>query len=861
MPRPDVNFVTFTIDGREVSAPENAMLVDAAKYGDVEIPVFCYEPKLGQPVGACRMCLVEIEGIPKLQTGCSTPVKDGMVVHTQTARVHDAQRAVVEFLLINHPLDCPVCDKGGECPLQDITYGWGPGTSRFIEPKRHFRKPLELSPLIAIDRERCILCYRCVRFSQEVSEDYQLVLSERGAHSYVGTFDGHPYVAPFSGNIIELCPVGALTSTAYRFRARPWDIEGAGTICTYCPSQCNVELTVRDDRVMRVLARDHEEVDDGWLCDKGRFAYQSTHVDERITQPLVREGDVLMPSTWEKALGAAAAALKKAGPTAAALAGGDTTNEEAFLLQRLFREGLGSGRLAGSPARALAPELSRALADPALQATVPDLEFAHAVLVLDCDPVDDAPILDLRIRKGVRRNGVRLAVASARPGALDPNAETVLRYAPGAGEALLVGLDAAFGRDEGNLGGAATAAGSNAATVRDLATWLSGAGEHVVILYGERLLSGPRGSEAAQALLNLAARLGLAAHEGAGLLEIPSATNGRGIREAGFAATHGPGYAGVEGSPGEGDASVLYLLHADPVRTEPDRAAWEGALAKATSVIAHASTLSDSLREHADVVFPAEAYAEKEGTLVHPDGRVQRLRPAIGRPGSLGAGVRPGWQVIADVAERAGTDLGVLAGPMASAQLFDAVPFYAGLTLDAIGGRGVRWPASGAAGALGATPWELTTLSVPPLTGAAQDGALRLGTWRSLWAGPEVDLSPALQFIRPRQVVELSPVDADKLGVRDGDEVEVGSNGTRVRGAARLRAAMPGGSVFLVEGTQDEPANLLTEPLVAVRRVGDDAERAPAEPAIVTPAGEGYAEAPPSAPLDIPPTDPHGGAA
>ena len=267
------------------------MLVDAAKYGDVEIPVFCYEPKLGQPVGACRMCLVEIEGIPKLQTGCSTPVKDGMVVHTQTERVHAAQRAVVEFLLINHPLDCPVCDKGGECPLQDITYGWGPGTSRFIEPKRHFRKPLELSPLIAIDRERCILCYRCVRFSQEISEDYQLILSERGAHSYVSTFDGHPYVAPFSGNIIELCPVGALTSTAYRFRARPWDIEGAGTICTYCPAQCNVELTVRDDRVMRVLAREHDEVDDGWLCDKGRFAYQATHVDERITQPLVREGD------------------------------------------------------------------------------------------------------------------------------------------------------------------------------------------------------------------------------------------------------------------------------------------------------------------------------------------------------------------------------------------------------------------------------------------------------------------------------------------------------------------------------------------------------------------------------------------
>ena len=230
------------------------------------------------------MCLVEIEGIPKLQTSCSTPVKDGMVVHTQTDRVHSAQNAIVEFLLVNHPLDCPVCDKGGECPLQDITFGWGLGRSRFIEPKRHFEKPLALSPLIAIDRERCILCYRCVRFSQEISEDYQLIFTERGAHTFVGTFDGHPYVAPFSGNIIELCPVGALTSQAYRFRARPWDIEGAGGICTLCPSQCNVEFTVRDEKVERVRSRDatgaatgggpvgNPDVDDGWLCDKGRFA-------------------------------------------------------------------------------------------------------------------------------------------------------------------------------------------------------------------------------------------------------------------------------------------------------------------------------------------------------------------------------------------------------------------------------------------------------------------------------------------------------------------------------------------------------------------------------------------------------------
>ena len=410
MPRAQPQMITFTIDGREVRAPENMMLADAAKLGDVEIPVFCYEPKLGQPVGACRMCLVEIEGIPKLQTGCSTPVKDGMVVYTESERVKTAQQSVVEFLLINHPLDCPVCDKGGECPLQDITFGWGGGLSRFVEPKRHFVKPLELSPLIAIDRERCILCYRCVRFSQELSEDYQLVLLERGAHSYVSTFDGHPYVAPFSGNIVELCPVGALTSRAYRFRARPWDIEGAGSVCTLCPAQCNVTVTVRDERALRVLARDHAEVDDGWLCDKGRFAYQSFHVDERVTAPMVRDGGQLRAVSWERALAEAAAGLGRAGAHTGAIVAGATTNEEGLLLARLLREALGSPHLDSRRAGTLPLELQRALGDPRLQAKVTDLEFAHAVLVLDAEPVNDAPILDLRLRSEERRVGKECAL-------------------------------------------------------------------------------------------------------------------------------------------------------------------------------------------------------------------------------------------------------------------------------------------------------------------------------------------------------------------------------------------------------------------------------------------------------------------
>jgi NADH-quinone oxidoreductase subunit G len=804
--------VTFTIDGLEVSAPQNSMLVDAAKHGDVEIPVFCYEPKLGAPVGACRMCLVEIEGIPKLQTGCSTPVKDGMVVHTQTARVKQAQEAVVEFLLINHPLDCPVCDKGGECPLQDISFGWGGGRSRFIEPKRHFQKPLALSPLIAIDRERCILCYRCVRFSQEISEDYQLVLQDRGAHSFVATFDGHPYVAPFSGNIVELCPVGALTSQPYRFRARPWDIEQAGSVCTMCPSQCNVSFTVRDERVLRVMARDNVEVDDGWLCDKGRFAYQSVHVDERITEPLVRDGGVLRSVSWERALAEAARALGRAKGRVGAIAGGETTNEEGFLLQRLMREGLESADIDSRPGGTLPLELHRALAAPGAGATVADLEFAHTVLVLDTEPVDDMPIVDLRLRKGVRRRGVKLVVATSRPSSLDPNARASVRFAPGAGEALLRSL-VAVGDEADRL---ATDAGADAGAVRDLARLLRDGGEDVVILFGERLISGPRGTHAAHALLDLARNLNLIGRPGAGLLCVPYGTNGRGLAEAGMLPNAGPGFAAlghdgrdaaaIAAAAARGDLTALYLLHSDPVVDLPGRAAWEAALGRATTVVAHAQFLTDGLREHATVIFPAESYAEKEGTITHPDGRIQRLRPAIGHPGAT----RSEWSVIADVARRVGLDLGVLTGAMATAQLTAAVPFYAGLTLDEIGGRGVRWQGREAAAGFPAAEPEPPAFEAAP--GAAPvNGRLRLGTFRSIWNAPEVKVSPALKFLHPKLRLEMAPADAQRLELFEGEQVVVGADGQTVHATVIVRDAMPEGSVFL-------ETNALDGPLVEVRR-------------------------------------------
>ncbi len=839
MPRPEPNIIQLTIDGREVRAPDGMMLVDAAKQGNIEIPYFCYEPKLGAPVGACRMCLVEIEGIPKLQTSCSTPVKDGMVVHTQTDRVHHAQNAIVEFLLVNHPLDCPVCDKGGECPLQDITFGWGLGWSRFIEPKRHFEKPLALSPLVAIDRERCILCYRCVRFSQEISEDYQLIFTERGAHTFVGTFDGHPYVAPFSGNIVELCPVGALTSQPYRFRARPWDIEGAAGICTLCPSQCNVEFTVRDEKVVRVRSRDatgaatgggpggNPDVDDGWLCDKGRFAYQAIHVDERITQPLVRDGGSLRAVSWDRALEVAAGLARHRGAVGA-LVGGQATNEEGFLIARLMREELQSFDVDSRDGERLSPDLLRALAAPSRQATVVDLEFAHTILMVGCEPLDDAPIFDLRIRKGVRRQGVKLAIATSRPSALDPNATLSVRIPPGGEAEFLAALDLA-------LAGSESDSDSEAARV---ATLLRDGGEDIVILWGERSL----GEAALGTLLSIAKRLGLDGRDGAGLLEIPAGANGRGLREAGALPGTGPGYGEVA-APGRGGAeiaqatldgeiSALWLFQTDPVRDRPDRELWEQALHRAGLVVAHASVLTEGLEEHANVILPAESYAEKEGTVVHPDGRIQRLRTAIAHPGS----VRAGWSVITEIANRAGLDTGVLTASMAFAELVQAVPFYRGITLEAVAGRGVRWPGLEVASELPAPAADQARPAPKAArraaagtgtgTGTAADGngagssngALRLGTYRSIWAAPEVEISPALKFTIARQQVELSPEDASRLGIGNGEAVAVSQNGTTLRGTAHVRSGVPAGTAFLADGIAGESANALTEPVIEVHK-------------------------------------------
>jgi NADH-quinone oxidoreductase subunit G len=842
--------VTILIDGREVAATEGEMLHDAAKRGDVEIPVFCYEPKLGDPVGACRMCLVEIEGIPKLQTSCSTPVRDGMVVHTRTDQVKEAQSAVVEFLLVNHPLDCPVCDKGGECPLQDISMGWGPGKSRFTDEKRHFQKPVELSPLVAIDRERCILCYRCVRFSQEVSEDSQLQLLERGDRTFVGTFDDRPYVDPFHGNITDLCPVGALTSYTYRFRARPWDIEQAGSVCTLCPSQCNVSFTIRDEQVKRVIARDNPDVDDGWLCDRGRYGFEMFAAEERVTGPRLRSA----PASWGEAIAKAAEGLRAAAsdidhtgggsisdaPSRVAAIVGDASNEEGYLVQRILREALGSphveSRIAAGPNR----ETLLRLAQPEISARVSDIDTAEAILLVGSDPLHSSPILDLRIRKAMRRNGAKLVIATDRPTTLDGGAAVAARYAPGGATALLSGLAASLH------------SGTEPAEALPAADVLRDA-ERVVVIWGERI--GREGEGAIAALLDLAAALGLADKQGSGLLEIPDLTNARGLREAGCLPDAGPGLNetlaplsglstpngatagkstdGIREALESGELGALVLFGADPLRDFPDTAAWNRALTAADHLIVF-STFENATTAKADVVFPLETHAEKDGTVTHPDGRLQRVRPSASRPGDI----RPNWGVLAELSLALGHDTGIDSQPSAFAALTDAVPFYAGIDDSVIAGRGVRWqnlpaasslpsstPDEASAGAGAGTYSERFAREEPGANGdsgstlhrrvASEEevptpaASLALGTYRDLWVGPITELNPPLKFLQPQQRLELSSGDAKRLELSSGDEVSVSQDGASVRARVAVKERIQDGTCFLIEGVAEGNANAL----------------------------------------------------
>ena len=557
--------VTVTIDGREVQVPAGTGLVETALDAGIEIPVFCYEPRLGAAIGACRMCLCEVEGMPKLQAACTMTAQDGMVVRTaQTSeRAAEGQEATLEFILVNHPLDCPVCDKGGECPLQDLTFRWGPGNTRMTFPKRTFEKPIPISPTIALDRERCILCYRCTRFSEGVAEDGQLVAVNRGSQSVIATFEDEPYRASFSGNVIELCPVGALTSTQYRFEARPWEIQNVPTVCGMCPVGCNVHATTREGKVKRVLSRNHPEVDEGWLCDKGRFAFTHLNARDRIADPLRRiRRRGFEELSWDDALDAAEQLLRGAGGRIVTALSGSETVEQAYALGRLLRGGL------GAHAAVLPEEVSPAL--DAFRLPLSAIRDAELVVVLGDEPMGErAPIVDLWV-KAARRQGAHVEHA---------------------GDAF--------------EGCRRLADGRNALGKRMRES------DRAVLVWSDA--EGAGGAH----LAALARKLGFAEKPGCGAFHLPRTANGRGAADAWAAASD-------EEGPNP-EPIALLVVSGDEAAADPG----VRALAERADRVLAISMFRRPVAGWADLVLPGTSYLERDGTYVNLEGRLQRLRRTV----------------------------------------------------------------------------------------------------------------------------------------------------------------------------------------------------------------------------------------
>jgi NADH-quinone oxidoreductase subunit G len=574
-----VEQVTVTVDDRQIQVPKGTGLIETALSLGIEIPVFCYEPRLGPPIGACRMCLCEVEGMPKLQAACTMTAQDGLTLRTAqtSAKAAEGQEAVLEFILLNHPLDCPDCDKGGECPLQDLTFRYGPGNTRMRFQKRTFDKPIPVSPLIALDRERCILCYRCTRFSEDVAEDAQLVALDRGAQSIIATFEDEAYRAHFSGNVLELCPVGALTSTTYRFRARPWEIQNVPTVCGLCPVGCNVWATTREGKVVRILSRNHPEVDDGWLCDKGRFAYDHLRAGDRIREPLRRVRRRGFERVgWEETLEEAERGLASAvGSVAVAFSGGETV-EQATALGRIVRLGL------GSDLAILPDEIHPAL--DAYRAPLSAIREADLCLVIGDEAVSErAPVVDLWLR-AARRQGADVVT-------LNPAGTVPL--APGSAASICGAL-----RDR-------KPPKELRATARKLKT-----AARVALVWSEDDPSG--GAHIAALADSLGGR--------ASIYFLPRAPNGRGVATAWRAAGDGRGDA--PGADAELGALIVSGDEAagDPVVRE---------LARRAGFVVTMAMFQSDVTGWSHLVLPGTSYLEREGTIVNLEGRPQRLRRAV----------------------------------------------------------------------------------------------------------------------------------------------------------------------------------------------------------------------------------------
>jgi NADH-quinone oxidoreductase subunit G len=684
--------VSITVDGKTVEATKGELVIDAAERHGVYIPRFCYHSRM-KPVGMCRMCIVEIDTGrgPALQPSCMIECTDGMSVSTDSPVTQKAQEGVLEFLLVNHPLDCPVCDKGGECPLQDQTMSYGPGESRFVEEKRHFEKPIPVSDLVLLDRERCILCDRCTRFAKEVAGDPLIHFMDRGNQTQVNTFPDDPFASYFSGNTVQICPVGALTATPYRFKARPWDLEQVESTCTSCSVGCRVVVQSSRNKVLRYQGVDSDAVNWGWLCDKGRFDFEAVNSEDRLGAPLVRDAGLsLKPATWNEALRRVTTAVRegldRSGPSGFAVIGGARlTNEDQYAWVKLTKGVIGSDNIDAQLGDGLPAEAVLGLP----RATIADAcRPGGTVLVLGPDVKEELPVLFLRLRDAVLNDGVKVVeLSSTTTGLTDRLAAASLRYKPG--YALPVVRALIGGRDvDDDVGGVAPEA---LRAARELIEQ----GPLTVIVGRSNLAESGRSIAAAAAAIHhtlpdvrfLSALRRANIH---GALELglgPGLLPGRVTLDGGrewFAdrwptlpEAKGLDTAGILRAAADGKIDTLVLLGADPLADFPDRDLAERGLAGARTVIALDQFLTESVKQ-AEVVLPVAGYAEVAGTTTNLEGRVSALAQKVTAPGTA----QSDWIVAAELASRLGQDLGPESVTQLAAEIEEVAPVFSGLTAD-----------------------------------------------------------------------------------------------------------------------------------------------------------------------------------
>jgi len=770
-----VDTVTLTIDGIDIAVPKGTLIIRAAEQLGVAVPRFCDHPLL-EPVAACRMCLIEVEGQPKPQPACAVTCSDGMVVRTQltSAVADEAQRGVMEFLLINHPLDCPVCDKGGECPLQNQAMTEGNGETRFDGAKRLFPKPINVSAQVLLDRERCVSCARCTRFSEQIAGDPFIELLERGADQQVGIAQDVPFNSYYSGNTIQICPVGALTSALYRFRARPFDLVSTQTTCEHCASGCQLRTDVRRGSILRRLAASDPAVNEDWNCDKGRFAFRYVESDERITHPMVRDGDdgALRVASWPEALDAAARGLRAAGRRTGVMTGGRLTVEDAYAYAKFARVVLKTNNV-DFRARAASHEeadfLGSSIAGARMTTTYADLEAAPTVLLVAFEPEDESPIVQLRLRKATRRGSLKVfsmgAVATRGLAKLDGELVTTV---PGEEPRALDALS-----DEGSPVGQA---------LRE---------PGAVLVVGERAAGLPG---------TLSAVLRLAQATGASVAWVPRRAGERGAVESGLLPGLLPGGRPVSDAAARVDAAAVWGVDSVPdepgldlpamlagcasgelsavvvagldVDDLPDSDAAIAALDTVDFVVA-LDTHRHDVTERADVVLPVAAAPEKAGSYLDWEGRDRPFGQAVRH-----AAVLSDARVLSWLATELDVDLGLDTLDRTRAELAQ---------FDAWGGDRVSAP------------------DLAPADPAQPSGReLVLAGWRAL-IDPSVlqDGEPYLAATARPLVARVAPRTAADLGLADGDDVTVSGPSGAVRRRIEV-VPMAAGVVVLTEHVHRE---------------------------------------------------------